>query len=277
VPEPLFASAVAWGSSLWQLATIVGPAVGGALLGAAGTPTAVYFAAALFCALATTLAARLEARSTAREPRRASLATVFDGVRYVVSNPLILGSITLDLLAVLLGGATALLPIYAKTILAVGPVGLGVLRAAPAVGATVVAVWLARNPIRSRAGVKLLVSVAAFGVATIVFGMSRSYPLSIAMLVVLGAADMVSVVVRGVVMQRATPDAMRGRVGAVSTVFIVASNELGELESGLMAAWLGVVPAVVVGGLGTLLVVAIVGVWFPDLRKTEDLTSIGGA
>ena len=182
------------------------------------------------------------------------------------------GSISLDLFAVLLGGAVALLPVYAKEILRTGPWGLGLLRSAPGIGAAVMALLLAYQPIRQRAGATMLWCVAGFGVFTMVFGFSRSLPLSLISLLFVGAADMVSVVVRGVLIQIETPDAMRGRVNAVDMVFIGASNELGEFESGLAAQWLGAVPAVVLGGAGTILVVLLWAWLFPELRRAESLT-----
>jgi hypothetical protein len=188
------------------------------------------------------------------------------GVRYVRENEILLGAISLDLFAVLLGGATALLPVYAHDILHLGPVALGALRAAQAVGAAVTGFGLALRPIESRAGAKMLACVAIFGAATIVFGISRSFPLSLAALFLIGASDMVSVIVRSALVQLETPDAMRGRVSAVNMVFVGASNELGEFESGVTAQLLGVVPSVVLGGVGTLLVVALWAWRFPKLR-----------
>jgi MFS family permease len=192
-------------------------------------------------------------------------------VRYVQSNEIVLGAISLDLFAVLLGGATALLPIYARDILHLGPWALGTLRSAPAVGAAVTGILLARYPIERRAGAKMLACVALFGVATVVFGLSRSFALSLVALTLVGASDMVSVVVRSSLVQLATPDAMRGRVSAVNMVFIGASNELGEFESGLTAQWFGAVPSVVLGGVGTLLVVALWAWRFPKLGRVDRL------
>jgi MFS family permease len=208
-------------------------------------------------------------KKTLRAP--VTLETLFEGVRYVWHNKIVLGSISLDLFAVLLGGATALLPAYARDILRSGPWALGVLRSAPAIGASVMAVALALRPIGTRAGVKMFASVALFGVATIVFGLSRNFALSVLSLAVAGAADMVSILVRSTLVQLSAPDAMRGRVSAVNMVFIGASNELGEFESGVTAQWLGLVPAIVAGGVGTLVVVAI-WVWrFPALRRVDRL------
>ncbi|MGH7294744.1 MAG: MFS transporter, partial [Polyangiaceae bacterium] len=237
VPVEHFPNAVAWGSSLWQVATVLGPTLGGLAYAAFG-PADVYAVSAV-CSLGASLlvmAIRPTGAGTSGRPARSS---VLAGVRYVVSNPVVLGAISLDLFAMLLGGATALLPVYARDILALGPWALGVLRSAPAVGAAVTGVVLARWPIERSAGRKMLACVAIFGAATVVFGISRSFALSLAALVVVGAADMVSVVVRSALVQLATPDSMRGRVSAVNMVFIGASNELGEFESGVTAQWLG--------------------------------------
>ena len=206
-----------------------------------------------------------------REP--VSWATLLAGVTFIRSRPVVLGAISLDLFAVLLGGATALLPIYARDILQTGPWGLGLLRSAPAVGAFCTALLLAHRPLRRRTGHRLFQAVALFGLATIGFGLSTSLPLSLACLVVLGASDMVSVFVRQTLVQLETPDAMRGRVAAVNSVFIGASNELGEFESGTLAAMLGAVPAVVVGGVGTLMVAGLWAYWFPALRERDRLLS----
>lgn len=272
VPSEDFASAVAWGVSLWQLATIAGPAAGGLLFSAFGSPGPVYVTCGALGLVASALITRLprgEPGVSRGEP--ISREAVFAGLRYVLATPLLLGSITLDLFAVLLGGATALLPVFARDVLFAGPTALGLLRAAPAVGAAAMATLLAVRPIRSRAGVKLFAAVAAFGAATIVFALSRNLVLSLVALLVLGAVDMVSVVIRQVIEQTATPREMRGRVGAVVMVFVGASNELGELESGLLAAAIGTVPAVLAGGLGTLLVVAVCAIAFPALRRADTL------
>jgi hypothetical protein len=199
---------------------------------------------------------------------------VAEGVKFVRSRPVVLGAISLDLFAVLLGGATALLPIYARDILHVGPTGLGFLRSAPAVGAFAMAFFLTYWPIKKKVGAKMFGAVAVFGIATIVFGLSTWFPVSLAALFVLGATDMVSVNIRGSLVQLSTPDSMRGRVSAVSMLFIGASNELGEFESGITAALMGTVPAVIVGGVGTLLVV---GFWmklFPPLRRVNKFTDV---
>ena len=207
------------------------------------------------------------------EHRAASLKVVLAGFRYVLSMPMLLGSFSLDLFVVLLGGAVALMPIFANEILHTGPRGLGMLRGAPAVGALCTSLFMARFPFRRKAGVRLFVCVAIFGAATVVFGLSRSLWLSLIALAVSGAADMISVIIRGSLLQLATPPEMRGRVSAVNSLFIGASNELGEFESGLTAQWLGAVRATVAGGVGALIVA---GLWtglFPSLRRADELTS----
>src|SRR5262249_35444067 len=196
------------------------------------------------------------------------------GIAYIRRKPVILGAISLDLFAVLLGGAAALLPIYARGILRVGPIGLGLLRRAPALGAATLGLMLARRPLGAKVGVKMFGCVASFGLATIVFGTSRHFGVSLAALVVLGASDMVSVYVRLSLVQLAAPDPMRGRVSAVNYLFIGASNELGEFESGVTAAWFGTVPSVVIGGIGTLAVVALWMLMFPDLRSVDRLSDV---
>jgi MFS family permease len=273
VPVEHFGNAVAWSSSLWQSATVVGPMLGGIAYGAAGGPT-VYAAAACSSAAAMALVGTMSPARALGEPRKTARPSVLAGVRYVRQNPIVLGAISLDLFAVLLGGATALLPVYARDILGLGPFALGVLRSAPGAGAAVTGVALAVVPIERRAGSKMLWCVALFGVATVVFGLSRSFALSLVALAVAGAADMISVFVRSALVQLATPEEMRGRVSAVNMVFIGASNELGEFESGVTAQWLGAVPAVVVGGLGTLAVVALWAWLFPKLRGVDRLTEV---
>jgi MFS family permease len=274
VPPEHLANAVTWTSTTWQVSTIVGPALGGLLYGAAGGPLWVYAIAAGLMALAAAAAFSIRRQAPLLAGRQASsgaLARVAEGLRFVRRRPVILESISLDLFAVLLGGATALLPIFASDILHVGPSGLGLLRSGPAAGAALMAVGLAYRPLTRRAGPILLACVALFGVATIVFGLSRHFGLSLAALVVLGASDMVSVVVRSTVVQLRTPHEMRGRVSAVNMVFISSSNDLGELESGLTAAWLGAVPAVIVGGVGTLIVVAVYTFALGSLRTIDRL------
>ena len=273
VPAAHLKSAIAWGSSAQQTAVIAGPALGG-LLYALGPVTVFAVAAgAILAAAALVSTVRLSVAATARPPGREPLswATLLAGLAFIRSRPAILGAISLDLFAVLLGGATALLPIYARDILFVGPWGLGLLRSAPALGALAMAVALASRPLRRRAGPLMFGAVAVFGVATVVFGLSTSFPVSFAALAMLGASDMVSVVVRSTLIQLSTPDAMRGRVSAVNFLFIGCSNQLGEFESGVTAAWLGAVPAVLIGGIGTLLVVVLWAWRFPSLRRVDDI------
>lgn len=269
IPTAHFANAASWQSTLWQIGSIGGPSLGGLLYGLHGSAEPVYLAAAMGLTAATLLLACIRTRSGRMERRPPSIATVLAGLRYVWITKILLGSISLDLFAVFLGGAVALLPIYATDILHVGAQGLGLLRSAPAVGAAGMAIFLAFRPLRRHVGRTMMLYVALFGAATIVFGLSTNFALSLAALTVLGAADMVSMVVRMTVEQAAAPPSMRGRVSAVKFVFVGASNELGDLESGVAAALLGTVPAVVVGGMGTILVVAIWSVLFPSLRNVD--------
>jgi MFS family permease len=272
VPEDKFQNAVAWNSSIFQFATILGPAMGGILYALFRGPVAVYATAVIAATIAvlTTLRIKSESKPRVREPF--SLKTVFAGFHYIWGHKIVFGSISLDLFAVLLGGAVALLPVYAKEILVTGPWGLGLLRSAPGIGAATMALLLAYNPIRKRAGATMLWCVGGFGVFTMGFGISRSLWLSMLSLFFVGAADMVSVVVRGILIQIETPDEMRGRVNAVDMIFIGASNELGEFESGLAAQYLGAVPAVVLGGAGTILVTLLWAWLFPQLRRADSLT-----
>jgi MFS family permease len=272
VPDEHFPNAVAWNSNAFQSATILGPALGGLVYAAAHGPSAVYAAAlaAALIAFASMLQIQLRPSTRLREPF--SPATVLAGFRYIVEHKVILGSISLDLFAMLLGGAVALLPAYARDILHTGPWGLGILRCAPAVGASAMSILLAYRPLRRRAGAAMLWSVGGFGAFTIVFGLSRSLALSLAALLLVGAADAVSVYVRAILVQLATPDEMRGRVNAVDMIFIGASNQLGEFESGLTAHWFGTVPAVVIGGAGAILVTLLWAWAFPGLRRVDSLT-----
>jgi MFS family permease len=268
VPAALLPRAMAFASAGLQGAVISGPALGGFVY-VAGAPMVYGLCATLF-ALAAALSLRIRHAAPLRgEPP--SLDTLLAGVRYVRRNKVVLGAISLDLFAVLLGGAVALLPIFAKDILQVGPWGLGLLRGAPALGALAMSVALTRWPIARHAGPKLFAAVAVFGLATLVFGLSTSFALSMLALAITGAADMVSVVVRQTMIQLETPDAMRGRVSAVASVFIGASNQLGEFESGATAAWLGPVGSVVLGGAGTLLVAALWWRGFPALARRDAL------
>lgn len=274
VPPKLLSSAVAWASTTWQVATIAGPSLGGLCLGAM-SPGAVYLlgaGSALFAMVSTLRVAPRPASAPTREPPTERLLA---GIRYVWRTPVVLGSISLDLFAVLLGGAVALLPIFARDILLAGPWALGALRSAPALGAAFMAFWLAHNPIRRHAGRWMFVSVAVFGAATVVFGQSTNIALSVAALALVGASDMVSVVIRQHAVQVATPDAMRGRVSAVNLVFVGASNELGEFESGLTAQFLGPERAVILGGVGTLAVVLAWTRLFPALLRLDRLEDIG--
>src|SRR6266853_682692 len=293
VPEEHFSNAVAWNASTFQIATIAGPAIGGIGYALFRGPEAVYATAVTVSIVSSILTLRIHPLHTSptkelsdresgqvsdqvsnqvsnKEP--ISLRTVFAGFRFIWEKKLILGSISLDMFAVLLGGAVALLPVYARTILHTGPWGLGLLRSAPGVGAALMAIVVAHCPIRRRAGLTMLLSVAAFGVLTIVFGVSHSLILSLVALFLLGASDMVSVIIRATLVQVATPDEMRGRVNAIDFLFIGVSNELGEFESGLTAQWFGTVPAVVLGGVGTLVVIGIWAWLFPELRKADQLT-----
>ncbi len=272
VPEQHFPNAVAWSSSVFQAATIVGPMAGGVVYAWSGGPTAVYTFSCISYLAAFGLIALIRLRAVERAQTAASLGMVLDGLRYIWHNKLILGTISLDLFAVLLGGAVALLPVYAREILNVGAFGLGLLRSAPGIGAVVMAVVVAHWPLRRRAGAAMLWCVCGFGVLTIVFGLSRSVALSLAALILLGACDMVSVIVRHTLIQLGTPDEMRGRVSAVNMIFIGASNEVGQFESGLTAQWFGTVPAVVLGGLGTIVIVAAWARLFPVLRRVNELT-----
>ncbi|AHD16419.1 MFS transporter [Pseudomonas putida] len=269
VPAGLFPRAVAASASATQSATIVAPAVGGFLY--AFGSIWVYGPTVALYAIACVLTLSLQARGQVAQRGRASIESLLAGIRFIRSRPDILGAISLDLFAVLLGGATALLPVFAKDILLTGPLGLGLLRSAPAVGALLMSLWLARFPFERNVGRTMFTAVGVFGVATIAFGLSTSFWFSLAVLVVLGAADMISMVIRGAFVQLETPDEMRGRVSAVNGLFIGASNQLGEFESGVTAHWFGTVPAVVLGGVGTLVVT---GVWiklFPTLAKRDRL------
>lgn len=261
VPMTLVPNAVTWNSSGWQFANVAGPALGG-LLVAVSSPTQVYFLAAGCCLAFVVLVAGIQPVERTRVEVARTLQSLLAGVRFVWRNEILLAAITLDLFAVLLGGATALLPVFAEDILEVGPAGLGALRTAPALGALVMAVVLAHRRPLERPGRALLLSVAGFGLATVAFGLSRSFLLSLVLLAITGALDNVSVVVRGTLMQALTPDSMRGRVAAVNSVFISSSNELGAFESGAVATLMGPVASVVIGGVGTVVVVMIaLGAW----------------
>jgi MFS family permease len=271
VPQSLLARAIAATASASQAAIIGGPALGG-LLYIAG-PGVVYGISMALFMLTGVIVHLVRPRQAPPQQAAPGVSSILDGIRFIRARPALLGAISLDMFAVLLGGASALLPIYARDILSTGPWGLGLLRSASAVGALGTALWLAHHPMPGRAGRRMFAAVALFGVATIVFGVSRSFTLSLAALLVLGAADMVSVVVRQSLVQLSTPDHMRGRVSAVNALFIGTSNQLGEFESGVTAAWLGVVASVVAGGIGTLAIVALWMRLFPALANVDRLDS----
>jgi MFS family permease len=274
IPEEHLQNAIAWNSSVNQAGTILGPSLGGLIYAVARGPAAVYTTSMLASVGAVFLMAQIKLHSKPRPRQPVNLKSVMAGLRYIAEKKIILGSISLDLFAVLLGGAVALLPVFASDILRTGPWGLGLLRASPAIGAGSMALLLAHRPFRSRAGVTMLWCVAGFGVFTILFGISRSLILSMVALVLVGSMDTVSVVVRTTLVQLATPDEMRGRVSAVEMIFIGASNEIGQFESGLTAQWFGAVPAVIIGGIGTLIVTALWAWNFPELRRVERLSSL---
>lgn len=269
VPTHIFPNAVAWNSSAWQLASIIGPVAGGLLYGA-GT-NVPYITAAILAAIGIALVTLIPKPTQKAHVQKTTFSSLFDGLRFIRNEKVVLGAISLDLFAVLLGGAVALLPVYARDILELGPWGLGLLRSAPGIGALIVALYLASSPIKKHAGHIMFIGVAMFGVFTVVFGLSTITWVSIVALLFIGAADMVSVYVRETLLQLWTPDEVRGRVNAVNMVFLGASNELGEFRAGFMAAFIGVVPAVVFGGVGA---VAVAGTWaclFPQLRKAQHL------
>ncbi len=267
VPPSLISRAVAAWTSANQTAVICGPALGGLIYVA--SPVMVGVVCLAFFACSTTLVSfvRSERPAPPREPP--TFASVFAGFEYIRTRRRLLGVITLDLFVVILGGATALLPIYARDILSVGPIGLGLLRSAPAAGALITSLVLARYPVERHIGRKMFAVVGIFGIATIVFGLSTWFPLSLLALAMLGASDAVSIVIRFSLVQIETPDEKRGRVSAINYLFVGSSNTLGEFESGAIAAWLGAVPSVVIGGLGSLLVAAIWMTLFPDLRRID--------
>jgi len=281
VPKDHFVNAITWGATIYQIANMVGPAIGGLLftlpltgvLADYNGAAVVYAFTLLMLALFIVFVSMIRTRVERTEKKAFNLSTMLAGLKYVWETKLLLGSISLDLFAVLLGGAVALLPIYATEILHAGPRGLGLLRAMPSVGALAVSLTMVWKPIKRRAGMTMLICVAIFGAATVVFGLSRSMLLSLIALTIIGASDMISVVVRSSVLQLATPPEMRGRVSAVNWLFIGASNEFGEFESGLTAHWWGAVRAVVVGGIGSLLVTGAAAVLFPALRRADKLTA----
>jgi len=269
VPPHLLARAMAANAVSGQAAAMVGPAIGG-LLYIAGSGV-VYLACGLLYFLSIVMVSRLQYEQAPPQRVPATFATLFAGIRFIRNRPDVLGVISLDLFAVLLGGATALLPIFAKDILHTGPWGLGLLRGAPAVGGLLVGFWLSRRALTRNVGMIMFAAVAGFGAATLVFALSTTLWLSMIALFFLGGFDMVSMVIRGALVQLDTPDEMRGRVSAVNSIFINTSNQLGEFESGLLAAWMGAVPAAAIGGIGTLIVVGLWMAWFPNLRRRQRL------
>jgi MFS family permease len=267
VPASLISRAVAAWTSANQTAIICGPALGGLVY--ALSPVLVGVICLFFFACSITLVSLVRAQGPAPAREPPTFASVIAGFTYIRERRRLLGVITLDLFVVILGGATALLPIYARDILAVGPIGLGLLRSAPAVGALITSIVLARYPVERHIGHKMFAVVGIFGVTTIVFGLSTSFPLSLLALAILGASDAVSIVIRFSLVQIETPDEKRGRVSAINYLFVGSSNTLGEFESGLVAVWLGAVPSVVIGGLGSLLVAGVWMMLFPDLRRID--------
>jgi MFS family permease len=267
VPEHLVPKAIAWSAGAFQAASIVGPSIGG-LLYAFG-PAVPYATAAILAFAGTGFIAVMRQERAVRPRQPTTFASLFSGIHYIRAKPVILGSISLDLFAVLLGGATALLPAFARDILHVGVWGLGLLRSAPAIGSIAMSIYLARRPPNRGVGRKMFMAVLAFGVTTIVFGLSRSFTLSFISLLLMGAADTISVVIRSSLVQLETPDEMRGRVGAVNSLFIGTSNQLGEFESGVTASLFGTVPATVIGGVGTLVVALAWMRLFPSLRAFD--------
>ena len=267
VPPPLIPRAVAAWTSANQTAVICGPALGGLIYALSPVMVGVVCLAFFTCSITLVNFVRSQGPPIKREPP--TFASVFAGFEYIRSRRRLLGVITLDLFVVILGGATALLPIYARDILSVGPIGLGLLRSAPAAGALITSLVLARHPVERHIGRKMFAVVGVFGVTTIVFGLSTWFPLSLLSLAMLGASDAVSIVIRFTLVQIETPDEKRGRVSAINYLFVGSSNTLGEFESGLVAAWLGAVPSVVIGGLGSLMVATVWMVLFPDLRRID--------
>ncbi len=271
VPPSLFTSAATWNSSVWQFASVAGPAVAGVLVATLNTVTPIYVFDATAALTFVVLISLIHGRELALSAKATTLDSLKEGVRFIRGEKVILSAITLDMFAVLFGGAVTLLPVYATDILHVGATGLGLMRAAPSIGAILVAFIVAHRPPFTQAGKTLLIAVAGFGVATIVFGVSKSFWLSVAMLILLGGLDNISVVIRHTLMLTRVPDAMRGRASAVNNIFIGTSNEMGGFESGAVAALIGPVLSVVVGGIGTTLVVMAVAKFFPEMRDMKTL------
>lgn len=268
VEKSVFPRATALNASGFQAATIIGPAVGGLLYGFGAQIVYIVSAASIAIGCSFILFVKVSSNENSREP--VTIRSLLAGVSFIKGRPVILGAISLDLFAVLFGGATALLPVYASTILHIGSVGLGVLRSAPAVGAFIVSFFLTRRPVRHKIGIKMFTAVIIFGLATICFALSKSIYLSFIALLILGASDVVSVVIRSSLVQLQTPDSMRGRVSSVNQVFVGTSNQLGEFESGITASLFSTVPAALIGGIGTICVVAIWMKIFPALRKMDN-------
>ncbi len=271
IPPDLFTSAATWNSSTWQFASIAGPAVAGIVVALTNNVTGIYVFDALAAIVFSILLTMIKGRQLPLARKSATLESLTEGLKFVRDTKVILAAITLDMFAVLFGGAVALLPIYATDILKVGATGLGILRAAPSIGALIMAFMLAHLPSMKNAGRTLLLAVTGFGLATIVFGLSTSFWLSVAMLALLGGLDNISVVIRSTLLLTLTPDEMRGRISSVNSIFIGMSNELGSFESGLAAAFLGPVLAVVAGGIGTILVVLLVARVWPEMRQLKTL------
>ncbi len=271
VPASMFVSAATWSSSAWQLAAVIGPAFGGLMIALFHSAASVFLVDAIACFVFVAMIVPIQAKQAARAREATTVKSLAAGIHYVWNDKVILAAITLDMFAVLLGGATALLPVYARDILNVGPTGLGWLTAAPSIGAVLMALIIAHRPPFKHAGRTLLWAVAGFGAATIVFGVSQSFILSLLMLGALGALDNISVVIRSTLMLTRTPDEMRGRISAVNGVFVGASNELGRFESGVAANFFGPVIAVVAGGVGAIAVVTLVAGLWPEMRKLGGL------
>jgi len=271
VPPQLFASAATWNTSAWHFASITGPALAGVLIGFFNAVTFIYFFAAFGAIVFVILLTMIQGRKLALAEKSATWSALKEGFRFMRDTKVILAAITLDMFAVLFGGAVALLPIYATDILKVGAQGMGIMRAAPSVGALIMAFTIAHVPPMKQAGKTLLFAVAGFGLATIIFGVSTSFILSVAMLGLLGALDNISVVIRGTLVLTQTPDRMRGRISAVNGIFVGVSNELGAFESGVAASLLGPIGAVVFGGIGTVLVVLTIARIFPEMRQLKTL------
>jgi MFS family permease len=271
VPPEMFTSAATWYSSSWQLASVIGPAIAGVIVASLGSVTVIYLFDASAAITFLVLVSLIKGRQLALSRKSTTLESLTEGIRFIRSTKVILAAITLDMFAVLLGGAVTLLPIYATDILKVGPTGLGLMRAAPSIGALLVALALAHLPAFKNAGRTLLLAVAGFGAATIVFGLSTSIWLSMLMLILLGGLDSISVVIRSTLILTRTPDEMRGRTSAVNSIFIGASNELGGFESGMAAALFGPIISVVGGGIGTILVVLAIAKIWPEIREMKTL------